>query len=149
MKYIILISALIITSSLKAQKRKYRAYETCSVILNDENSKCNFEKSNTLILVYEYKMIVYTKEIIQLMLISDATVTNDETGRKIVSWTAEDQNKNHLQLKFITYTNSDGTNSSNMVLSYINKKLHSNWGRQMKMIKKIIFKGETGHIPCK
>lgn len=123
MKYILLVSALILTSSLKAQKRKFRAYETCSVILNDQNAKCNFEKSNILILIYEYKMIVYTEEIIELKLVTNATESFDEQNRKVVSWTAEDQNKNYPQLKFVTYNNPNGGSSSNMILIYTNKKI--------------------------
>ena len=74
-------------------------------------------------MIYEYKMIVYTEEIIELKLVTNATESFDEQNRKVVSWTAEDQNKNYPQLKFVTYNNPNGGSSSNMILIYTNKKI--------------------------
>ena len=124
MKFLFFIIAVNLTFFSKAQTHKYRAFEYCAVILNDQNAKCNFELSNILIVLDGFDLKVYTPEIIYLKFASPEKITYDNLGRKIVSYTMEDQKtKKYLEMKFVSYKNENGVESANMVITFFEKKL--------------------------
>ena len=122
MKSLLFIIAVHLTFFSKAQTKKYRAYEYCTVILNDQNAKCNFESSNILIAIEGFDLKVYTPEIIYLKFTSPEKISHDDLGRKVVAYSMEDQkSKKYLEMKFVSY--EDLRESPTMVITYFDKKI--------------------------
>ncbi len=128
MKYLLFIVAVSLTFFSMAQTRKYRAYEYCTVFLNDQNAKCDFKPSNVLIVLEGFDLKVYTPEIIYLKFASHEKISYDDLGRKTVLYTMEDQkDKRYIEMKFIFY--EDEREAPIMIITFFEKKMTFKLGK--------------------